>query len=259
MFSPATLVTCCCYIVACALPVQAAPSMVETLGMWSGQVKDAALRELAPASDCITEPGAWQELYKKWQPEMKVPRVDFTQHLVLVGTVAGPNRVILNPSIDKTGNVTFIVAGTKRGGPGFGYKLILVKRQGIKTVNGKPLAQKGVQGTVLIPGKVARFEQHTLEIKLWEYDPFLADVGATLIDQFQVKKYQHTQGKETNTPFRVGTQLDPRKDRRYYITVFVLNNGKRTHIGEKDGKPGLCNVLTGGHPNQVKIVTRPVR
>jgi hypothetical protein len=47
---------------------------------------------------------------------------------------------------------------------------------------------------------------------------------------------------------------------RYYITVFVLDDaGKRTHIGEKDGKAGLCLVLTDGQPNKVTMIVRPVR
>jgi len=255
---PVTLV-CCCLVSSLTIVAQAAPTTIETLDMWSGQVNDIALRKLAPSTGFITDPTHWQKLCKTWQPDVKVPGVDFGKQLVLVGTVPGPNRVIMRPAVDEKGNVTFLVAGTKRGGPGFGYKLILISRQGVKTIKGQSIAGKGVRGTVLIPGKVRSFQKHMLEIKLWEYDPFLADVGAKLIDRFQVEKYQHQDGQETTTPFTVGAKLEPRKNRRYYITVFVLKNGKRTHIGEKDGKSGLCNVLTNGNPATVKIIARPVR
>jgi hypothetical protein len=94
---------------------------------------------------------------------------------------------------------------------------------------------------------------------LWEYDPLLADASATLIDKLLVEKYSHEQGKATDTLFAVGTKLKPREDRRYYITVFVLQGKDRTHIGEQDGKNGLCNVLTQGNPSTVKMIARPVR
>ena len=255
---PATL-ACCCLLGSLATVGQAAPTAVETIDMWSGQVKDATLRKLAPSTGFIADKQAWEKICLAWRPAEQVPKVDFAKQLVLFGVVPGPNLVLMRPTIDKKGNISFLVAGTKKGGPGFGYKLILISRLGVKAIKGKPIADKGVRGTVLIPGKVGSFKQHTLEIKLWEYDPFLADVGAKLIDRFQVEKYQHQDGRETATPFTVGAQLDPRTDRRYYITIFVLKGGKRTHIGEKDGKSGLCNVLTNGNPATVKIIARPVR
>ena len=94
---------------------------------------------------------------------------------------------------------------------------------------------------------------------MWEYDPFLADVSAKLVDEFGVKKYGHEGGKDTATTFSVGTMLVPRQDRRYYITVFVVKDGRRTHIGEQDGKSGLCKVLTQGNPSSVKLIARAVR
>jgi hypothetical protein len=98
-----------------------------------------------------------------------------------------------------------------------------------------------------------------MEIKLWEYDPFLADASAKLVDEFGAKTYKHMQGKDTETSLSVGAKLEPRKDRRYYITVFVVKDGKRTHIGERDGKSGLCKVLTQGNPASVKMIARAVR
>lgn len=253
------VIAACGLVVICSSLGLAAPPATETTGMWSGQVIDNSLRKLAPPTGFIVDNQAWKKICLAWRPGEQLPKVDFAKQLVLVGVVPGPNLVLMRPTIDKKGNISFLVAGTKKGGPGFGYKLIAISRQGVKTVKGQSIAGKGVRGTVLIPGKIGSFKQHTLEIKLWEYDPFLADVGAKLIDRFQVEKYQHQDGQETATPFTIGTQLDPRKNRRYYITVFVLKDSKRTHIGEKDGKSGLCNVLTHGNPTTVKIIARPVR
>ena len=116
-----------------------------------------------------------------------------------------------------------------------------------------------VVGTLVIPKTVEAFADHTLEIKLWEYDPRLADVGANLVGEFKIEKFSHAADKESKTKFTVGDQLKPRDDRSYYITVFILKDDNRTHIGEQDGKPGLCKVLTGGNPREVTMVVRKVK
>jgi hypothetical protein len=227
--------------------------------MWSGKIKDESLRKLAPQSRFIADVETWKALWSAWRPGEELPKVDFVKELILVGTVPGPNLVIMRPTIDDSEDVKFIVGGTKIGGPGFGYKLIKMSRDGVKTVNGRPIEAKGVQGVLVSPKTVGSFEGNSLEIKLWEYDPFLADASAKLVDEFGIEKYSHEGGKETETTFLVGGKLEPRQDRRYYITVFVLKNGKRTHIGEKDGKSGLCKVLTQGNPSSVKMIARAVR
>ena len=122
-----------------------------------------------------------------------------------------------------------------------------------------PIEAKGVQGVLVIPKTVGSFGGHGLEIKLWEYDPRLADASAKLVGKFSIAKYSHKGGKDTQTTFSLGTRLKPRQNRRYYITVFILKNGKRTHIGEKNGKRGLCKVLTQGNPSSVKMIARPVK
>ncbi|MCC9609063.1 hypothetical protein LOC68_07115 [Blastopirellula sp. JC732] len=225
---------------------------------WSGKLQDAALRELAPKAGFIADAETWKMLWTAWRPDEELPAVDFAKELVMVGTVPGPNLVIMRPVVEE-GNVKFVVGGTKIGGPGFGYKLVKIAREGIETVNGKPIAAKGVQGKLVIPKTVGSFAGHTLEIKLFEFDPFLADVSAKLVDQFDAKEFGHTAGETTELEFTVGGKLEPRQDRSYYITVFVLKDGQRTHMGELDGKPGLCKVLTEGNPSEVKMIVRAVR
>lgn len=242
----------------CALAADPAP-VVEPSGMWSAKINDESLRKLAPKSGFVADAETWKKLWAAWRPDEELAPIDFAKELILVGTVPGPNLVIMRPTIDKEGNVKFIVAGTKIGGPGFGYKLLKIGREGVKTVNGTPIEAKGVQGVLVIPKTVGSFEGHTLEIKLFEYDPFLADAPAKLVDEFGVENYGHTQGNAAETTFSVGTKLEPRQNRRYYITVFVLKDGKRTHIGEIDGKNGVGKVLADGKPSNVKVIARPVR
>jgi hypothetical protein len=125
----------------------------------------------------------------------------------------------------------------------------------------EPVPSK-VTGEVLLPAGLASFEKHRLEVTLWEYDPRLADASATRFDEVVVKDYAHTKGKETQTAFTLGEKVNgglTNAGKAYYLAVFVAQGGKRTHIGEKDGKPGLCTVLTDRNPNEVTLTLRPVR
>ena len=197
----ALFLTLCLTTILSSVTFAAAP-VVEPTGVWSGKIKDGALRKLASQSSFIADAAMWKKVWTAWRPEEDLPRVDFTKELILVGTVPGPNLAVMRPTIDESGDVRFSVGGTKIGGPGFGYKLV---------------------------------------------------------DEFGVEKHSHKQGKNTETTFFVGAKLEPRQDRRYYITVFILKDGKRTHIGEKDGKRGLCKVLTQGNPCSVMMIVRSVR
>lgn len=119
----------------------AAP-LVRPAGMWGGKVRDKSHRNLAPQSGFIADAATWKKVWTAWRPGDRLPKVDFDNELILVGTVPGPNIVILRPTVDGSGNLRFQVAGTKIGGPGFGYKFIRVSRKGVKSVNGKPVGRK---------------------------------------------------------------------------------------------------------------------
>jgi hypothetical protein len=69
----------------------------------------------------------------------KLVNLDFRRYLVLVGTVPAPNRVIMQPMLHEDGDVRFAVAGTKIGGPGFGFMFQQIDRAGVKSVNGTPV------------------------------------------------------------------------------------------------------------------------
>lgn len=247
-----------CLIAFFPLMTHAADPVTPT-GTWAGKIRNNSLRKHAPKSGFIADAAAWKGLWKAWQPKQKLPEVDFKKELVLVATVSGPNLVLLRPTIDDKGNVRYVVAGTKIGGPGFGYKLVKISRENVKTINGTPIDGDGVNGILEIPKTDKGFEDYTLEIKLFEYDPRLADAPAKLVDEFSKEKFAHKGDETTSVRFRLGEKHVVRPDRHYYITAFVLKNGKRTHIGEKDGKSGLCKVLTNGNPSSVKLIVRPVR
>ena len=115
-------------------------------------------------------------------------------------------------------------------------------------------------GTVIAPKAVKDITGLTLELRLYEYDPLLADAPADLVAKLRVKNLAHKEGKETKTKFTLaeGASIQPR--RSYYLTCFVLDaNGKRYLMGEKDGKRGLCKVLANGNPNKVTLILRDLR
>jgi hypothetical protein len=131
----------------------------------------------------------------------------------------------------------------------------------VTTVRAADPVPSKVTGEVLLPAELASFEKLRLELTLWEYDPRLADASATCFDEVVVKDYAHTKGKDARTAFTLGEKVNggqTNAGKAYYLTVFVTQEGKRTHVGEKDGKPGLCMVLTEGSPNAVRLTLRAV-
>ena len=115
-----------------------------------------------------------------------------------------------------------------------------------------------VKATVIFPAKLPSFAGQTLELRLYGYDPFLADASADLIEKVEKPKFSHTQGKKTKLEIEIGAKGKVQPRRNYYLTTYVLNGKTRTHIGEKDGKKGLCNVISNGQPREVKVIVRPV-
>jgi len=150
----------------------AAAPVVEPTGMWSGKIKVESLRKLAPQSGFIADAETWKKLWTAWRPDEEMPKADFAKELILVGTVPGPNLVVMRPTIDDEGNVKFIVGGTKIGGPGFGYKLIGISRDGVKTVNGQAVTdEKPAEHPVQVQAKVLygtdAEDEKRADIELW--------------------------------------------------------------------------------------------
>ena len=112
---------------------------VDVVDSWSGKIRDASLRVLEPESGFISDTKVWKNLWAAWRPGKGLPSVDFREELILGGTVAGPNLVILWPTVNDSGSVNLAVAGTKIAGPGFGYKLVKVRRKDLWSINGIPL------------------------------------------------------------------------------------------------------------------------
>ena len=117
-----------------------------------------------------------------------------------------------------------------------------------------------VTGTVVTARSVKNYAGLTLELRLYEYHPFIADKPADLVAKLNMKNYAHKADKETKTNFTIGEDSKVKPGMSYYLTCFVIDaKGKRYLMGEKDAKRGLCKVLTGGNPKKVNLVLRDLR
>ncbi len=125
---------------------------------------------------------------------------------------------------------------------------------------GLPADSARVSGDVYVPETLDSFAGLTLQLQLWEYDP-RADSPASLFDRLELGPAEHTRGRDSASPFVLGETAQGGKIRpgmRYYLTCFLIDGSRRTHIGEPEGERGICRVLTEGHPREVKLIIRPV-
>ena len=112
---------------------------VKILNTWNGKIADAALRKHAPTDEFLLGQNEWAKLWRAWRGQEKLPEVDFQKQMILVFTADGPNSVGCEPRLDAQGNVQAEAMSTMIGGPGFGYLIQCISREGVRSVNGKPL------------------------------------------------------------------------------------------------------------------------
>ena len=115
-----------------------------------------------------------------------------------------------------------------------------------------------VTGTFVLPKELDSFDGRVVEILLFKIHPLLADAPADQVEKVEFKDFTHTKGTETKKVFVIGAKAKLENDKKYYITLFILKDGKRTHMGEVPGK-FLCTVLTNGEPNKVTLNVKAVR
>jgi hypothetical protein len=110
--------------------------------IWSGKISDDALSKLAPKSGCLLDQRAFEALWAGWDLKGKAPKIDFTKHLVFVQlATGGPNVPQSSYTLDAKGDLTVLSLSTLIGGPGFGYSIDVLPKDGIKTYMGKKIAE----------------------------------------------------------------------------------------------------------------------
>jgi inhibitor of cysteine peptidase len=124
----------------CRMDLVYAPVRPETVGEpIGGVIQDETLRKHAPANGYIDTYDRFAALLKAWNID-DPPYVDFRNDIVLVQTVDGPNRVRIRTKFDETnGNLQVLGAATRMAGPGFGWAMQVMSKDGIKQINGKPV------------------------------------------------------------------------------------------------------------------------
>jgi hypothetical protein len=105
----------------------------------SGDIKDEALQKEVPANGVIVSQKGWDALAKAWAIK-DAPKVDFTKEILIVGTWKG-SVFSIAPTV-KDGDLTVSARGTKDLREGFRWKIQSIKRDGIKTVQGKELPKE---------------------------------------------------------------------------------------------------------------------
>jgi len=112
--------------------------IIKPVQQWSGKKGVDELAKLAPKAGYITNQKALDELWTGWKLADNAPTPDFAKQIVFVQlATGGPNIPRPTYTLDEAGNLTVLSISTRIGGPGFGYSIDLLNRNGIKTYQGK--------------------------------------------------------------------------------------------------------------------------
>jgi hypothetical protein len=110
---------------------------VKPIKEWGGRVDRDRLKG-APAGDHITNAKDLAKLWKALKIKDKMPKVDFKKELVLVA-MNNCGNLTMKLKLDAEGNLTINLLGTTIATFDLGYRIALIKREGIKKINGKAL------------------------------------------------------------------------------------------------------------------------
>ena len=122
-----------------AAPAHAQRTPVKLIKEWSGSVADETLMKTAP--QCITTKAGLENVWKSWKISDKMPEVDFTNEIVVIGITTG-SKLKLAANINDKGNLDVLGLGTADLSPGFRYVIATVSKEGVKTVNRKELPKE---------------------------------------------------------------------------------------------------------------------
>jgi hypothetical protein len=114
---------------------------IKTTQTWTGKISDDALSKVAPKSGYLTDQKAFEALWAGWNLKEKAPKIDFTKHIVFVQLAGGPNVPKSSYTLDAKGDLTVLSKSTDKGGPGFGYSIDVLPKDGIKTYMGKKILE----------------------------------------------------------------------------------------------------------------------
>ena len=81
--------------------------------------------------------------------------------MVVVATVVGPNKIMMQPTLDASGNLMLKAASTKMWGPGFSYQIQIIPNEGVESVNHVDINREGGMPTTeeLAQDRIDRLRQ----------------------------------------------------------------------------------------------------
>ncbi len=208
----------------------------------------------------VSDSATWKFLWDQLDPKADVPKVDFDESIVLLHArdKNDPNQYRFRIRVIDPESKTIELMGmaTRKGFQPSDQKRLMmfaIDRKDVGYVQAYdkstrknlrfPVDSTRVIAHVTIPATVPDFENETVELHLYEFDPRLADVSATLIQKVVQPNVSHQSGTADHFNVVAGMNDQRKADRNYYVTFFILKGAKRTHIGEANGKQGLVNVL----------------
>ena len=107
---------------------------------WAGRITNQQQKE-APKNGYIVSEKAWAKLWKDWTIAGDLPKVDFAKELILVSTNQS-NSLGLVAILSDKGNLAIHQLDTAEAKPDCAYRIVLIKREGIKTIAGKPIEKE---------------------------------------------------------------------------------------------------------------------
>jgi hypothetical protein len=122
----------------------------------------------------------------------------------------------------------------------------------------------GVDGLFVILADDKSIEDVTLLVRLYEFDPRLADAPATLVDKLEIAKVKHTKGEKTEVNFAIGGKVEIKPMRRYYVTVHGYSKGKvednahYVYYGNSE-KGGPVYVFADGNKSTAKFTGKRLK
>jgi hypothetical protein len=135
----------------CPLPALGGPSEplsrkhVKVLRRIQGGFPLDGREKRLPHDDFIADKRSWGVLWQALDNK-RLPEVDFEHEIVLIAVITDENELTLDAHLDDRGNVEVVGMATLVGYPHpqhGSYQMHVVGREGIKTVNGKPV-RKGI-------------------------------------------------------------------------------------------------------------------
>ncbi|MFH1090526.1 MAG: hypothetical protein V1742_03050 [Pseudomonadota bacterium] len=123
---------------------QAATREIQPLKEWRGRI-DHFIPYGNPYGGYLASQAKLDKLWAEWQIPGKSPQVDFKTQLVLVRT-CNCSLISIAPLLNDQGDLKIQMTMTKDLRKDTAYVLVLIPRQGIRTIEGKPIGDSSRAG-----------------------------------------------------------------------------------------------------------------